>query len=64
MKQNWGEGENPQKTAYCAGSGLAIRAAIGMIFGLMLFENLAPGSAIGAAVGLTLGAAIDAHERK
>jgi hypothetical protein len=29
------------KTAFYAGSGLATGAAIGMIFGLMLFENLA-----------------------
>jgi hypothetical protein len=35
-----------------------------MIFGLMLFENLALGCVIGAAVGLIMGAAIDAHERR
>jgi hypothetical protein len=35
-----------------------------MIFGLMLFENLAWGCVIGAAVGLVIGAAIDAHERR
>ena len=61
MEQNSSKGENSRKTVYYAGSGLAIGAAIGMIFGLMLFENLAQGSAIaiGAAVGLVIGAAID-----
>jgi len=42
---------------------LAIGAAIGMMFGLMLFENLAWGSGIGAGVGLVFGAAIDAQMR-
>ena len=49
------------KSAYYAGAGLATGAAIGMIFGLLLFENLAWGCVIGAAVGLVVGAAIDAH---
>ena len=61
MKQNSSKGENSRKTAYVAGSGLAIGAAIGMIFGLMLFENLAWGCVIGAAMGLVMGAAIDAQ---
>ena len=64
MEQNSSKGENSRRTVYYAGSGLAIGAAIGMIFGLMLFENLTLGSAIGAAVDLVMGAAIDAHERK
>ena len=64
MKQNSSKGENSRKTVYYAGSGLAIGAAIGMIFGLMLFENLAWGCAIGAALGLVIGAALDAHERR
>jgi hypothetical protein len=37
---------------------------VGMIFGLMLFKNLAPGCVIGAALGLVMGAAIDAHKRR
>ena len=61
MEQNSSKGENSRKTAYYAGSGLAIGAAIGMIFGLMLFENLAWGCVIGAALGLVIGAAIDAQ---
>jgi len=64
MKQNSSKEKNSRKTAYYAGSGLAIGAAIGMIFGLMLFENLALGCVFGAAVGLVMGAAIDAHERR
>jgi uncharacterized membrane protein len=64
MEQNSSKGQNSRKTAYYAGAGLAIGAAIGMIFGLMLFENLALGCVIGAAVGLIMGAAIDAHERR
>jgi uncharacterized membrane protein len=63
MEQNSSKGENSRKTVYYAGSGLAIGAAIGIIFGLMLFENLALGSAIGASVGLIMGAAIDAQRR-
>ena len=59
MEQNSSKGENSRKTAHYAGAGLAIGAAIGMIFGLMLFENLAWGCVIGAAVGLVMGAAID-----
>jgi uncharacterized membrane protein len=61
MEQNSSKGQNSRKTAYYAGAGLAIGAAIGMIFGLMLFENLVLGSAIGAGVGLVIGAAIDAQ---
>jgi len=64
MEQNSSKGENSRKTVCYAGSGLAIGAAIGLIFGLMLFENMAWGCVIGAAVGLVMGAAIDAHERR
>jgi len=64
MEQNSSKKVNSRKTTYFAGAGLAIGAAIGMIFGLMLFENQALGCAIGAAVGLVMGAAIDAHERR
>ena len=60
MEQKSSKGEDSHKTAYYAGAGLAIGAAIGMIFGLLLFENLAWGCVIGCAVGLIMGAAIDA----
>ena len=63
MEQNSSKGENSRNTVHCAGEGMAIGAAIGMIFGLMLFENLALGCAIGTAVGLLMGAAIDAQRR-
>lgn len=53
-----------RKTVYYAGSGLAVGAAIGMIFGLLLFEDLAWGCFIGAALGLLIGAAIDAYKRR
>ena len=63
MTQSSSKGGKFRKTAYYAGSGLAIGAAIGMIFGLMLFENLAWGCVIGAGVGLVIGAVIDAQAR-
>ena len=63
MKQNSSKRDDTRKTEYYAGSGLAIGAALGMIFGLMLFEELAWGCAIGAAAGLVIGAAIDAQGR-
>jgi hypothetical protein len=65
MKQNSSKGENSRKTMYFAGAGLVIGVGVGMIFGPMLFENLALGSAIaiGALLGLVMGAAIDTHGR-
>jgi uncharacterized membrane protein len=63
MEQKSSKRDN-SKTAHYGGARLAIGATIGMISGLMLFENLALGPAIGAAVGLVMVAAIDAHERK
>ncbi len=65
MEQNSGKGENSRKTVYYAGAGLAIGAGVGMIWGPLLFENLAQSSAIaiGAALGLVIGAAIDAQGR-
>jgi uncharacterized membrane protein len=64
MEQYSSKGDDTRKTAYYAGSGLAIGAGIGMIFGLLLFENLAWGCVIGAAVGLVIGAVIDAQGRR
>ena len=63
MKSSSNKGRSSRKTAYYAGPGLAIGAVVGMIFGLMLFENLAWGPAIGAAVDLVIGAPIDAQTR-
>ena len=61
MDTNSKKRNDNRKAEYYAGSGLAIGAGIGMIFGLLLFENLAQGSAIavGAALGLVVGAEID-----
>ncbi|MDO9545963.1 MAG: hypothetical protein Q7J07_04325 [Pelolinea sp.] len=59
MKQNSEKRENPLKATNFTGSGMAIWAAIGMVFGLMLFESQAIGCAFGAALGLVIGAAID-----
>ncbi len=42
MELNSSKGEISRKTVYYAGSWLVIGAAIGMIFGPMLFEPLAP----------------------
>ena len=59
MEQNSSKRDN-SKTAHYVGAWLAI----GTMFDMMPFENLALGPAINAAVGLLIGAAIDAHERK
>jgi uncharacterized membrane protein len=59
VKHRGNRTEKPQKTAYYAGAGVAIGAVVGMMFGLLLFENLAMGSAIGAGVGLVVGAMVD-----
>ena len=64
MEQNSSKERASRKSEYYAGSGLAVGAAIGMIFGLMLFEELALGGTIGAALGLMVGAAIDAYNRR
>ena len=64
MKRNLSKGEMPRKNVYYTGSGLGIGAVIGLIFGLLLFENLPWGCVIGAAVGLVIGAAIDTHESR
>lgn len=61
MKQNLNEEENSSKATNFAGSGMAIGAAIGMIFGLLMFEDLPMGYVIGAALSLVIGAVIDAQ---
>ena len=54
MEQNSSKKENSRKTA--SGAGLAIGAAIGIIFGLLLFDNVGVGLAIGVAVGMLIDA--------
>jgi hypothetical protein len=46
------------------GTGLVFGSAIGAIFGLLLFDQLAIGAGVGAAIGLLLGAGIDAQRSK
>jgi hypothetical protein len=43
------------RAVWQAGAGLAIGAALGMIFGLMLFEDVVWGTLIGAVAGLGIG---------
>jgi uncharacterized membrane protein len=47
-----------------AGVGIPIGAAVGFIFGLLLFDNMALGAGAGAAVGLIIGAIIDAQRNR
>jgi uncharacterized membrane protein len=47
-----------------AGFGISVGAALGMIFGMLLFENLIFGAGIGATLGLIIGASIDAQQKK
>ncbi len=64
MKQNLNKQENSRRNTNFAGSGMVIGAAIGMIFGMLLFESQAIGCVFGAALGLVIGAAIDAQKRQ
>jgi uncharacterized membrane protein len=48
-----------------AGVGLALGAAIGFVFGMMLWPNyFFIGAVVGAAIGLLIGAGADAHRKK
>jgi len=64
MDQNLNKEEETQKDNNITGFGLIIGAAIGTIFGLMLFENMAIGGGIGAGMGLIIGAVIDLQKNK
>lgn len=63
MHPNSSKGDDTRKIVYYAGAGLVIGAAIGMILGLLLFEDLALSLGFGAAVGLMIGAMRDAQGR-
>jgi uncharacterized membrane protein len=63
MKENPNKKEAAKTHYYYAGSGLAIGAGIGSIFGMLLFENLAMGAGFGAAMGLIIGAVIDSQRQ-
>jgi len=58
------EDEVKKQTPVYAGGGLAVGAALGTIFGLLLFDEIALGAGIGAAVGLIIGAIIDAQANR
>jgi len=49
----------PKRRGIYTGSGIVIGAAIGLIFGFLLLENIVSGLIIGAAAGLIIGAIID-----
>ncbi|MBE0409164.1 MAG: hypothetical protein IBX69_05460 [Anaerolineales bacterium] len=51
--------QRSKKRGIYTGSGIVIGAAIGLIFGLLLLENIVVGLIIGAAAGLILGAIMD-----
>lgn len=54
--------DSGRKAPLNTGFGLAIGAALGMIFGMMLFDQLAYGALIGAGAGLIIGAVLDAQK--
>ena len=62
MDKNVSNSAGSQRGIIYTGSGLAIGAALGIMFGLMLFENLATGAVIGAGLGLIIGAIVDARD--
>ena len=47
-----------------AGAGISIGAALGLIFGLLLFDDVIFGPMIGVAAGLIVGAIVDAQRKK
>ena len=53
----------PQR-AMVAGSGMAIGAALGMIFGLMLSADLALMVGVGVVAGLLIGAVVDLNRSR
>ena len=56
--------ESNDRKILFAGAGIPIGAALGLIFGMLLFDNLIFGAGIGAALGLIIGAIIDAQQKK
>lgn len=54
--------DKKNKTTY-VGLGISIGAAIGFIFGIILFDEMIYGAGIGVALGLIAGAAIDAQAK-
>ena len=46
------------------GVGIALGASLGVVFGLLVFDNLALGLGLGAALGLLVSSGIDAWPRR
>jgi len=64
MDQKSSDKMGTQKPTCYAGAGLVIGAGMGMIFGLLLFEDLSWGSGMGAGLGLVFGATVDARGKR
>ncbi len=47
-----------------AGLGISVGAALGLIFGMLLFDNIALGIGLGTALGLFIGGAIKAPKEQ
>jgi uncharacterized membrane protein len=54
---------NRQRLSF-AGAGLALGAAFGILFGMLLFENPWFGPILGAAAGLVIAALIDLNRNR
>jgi uncharacterized membrane protein len=55
---------NHRKRLSFAGAGLALGAAFGILFGMLLFENPWYGPILGAAAGLLFAALIDINRNR
>jgi len=55
---------NQKNRIVYAGLGVSFGAALGLIFGMLLFDQMILGASIGAAAGLIIGAIADAQSRK
>jgi uncharacterized membrane protein len=56
--------QGAHKIGIFTGSGVALGAAFGLLFGLLLFGDLAFGVIIGAAAGLVIGAVADLLKKR
>jgi len=52
------------RIAIFAGSGIALGAALGLLFGLMLLGNVAFGSLAGVVIGAVIGLGYEAQSRR
>lgn len=64
MKEQSNKENDRQESTSYAGLGISIGAALGLIFGMMLFDNLALGIGVGVSLGLIFGAAMDSQKNK